>query len=162
MKILWASDHAGITLRPELIKAWKDLYKGDEHIDLGPFGDQSVDYSDFSLDLCRQFIRLQRVEESKSEEKKREVVRGVLICGSGIGVSMSANRFSGVRAALCRTEEDVKLSREHNNANVLCLGARITLLPLAKKMIAIFRDTPFAGGRHQVRIAKFSQLGERD
>ena len=85
---------------------------------------------------------------------------GILLCGSGIGVSMVANRFAGIRAALCRDEDDAKMARLHNDANVLCLSGRKTSIELIKKITDTFLTTSFEGGRHQERINQFNLLGE--
>ena len=88
------------------------------------------------------------------------MVPGILLCGSGIGVCMTANRYKGIRAALCRDEDDAKMSRLHNNANVLCLSGRKTSPEMIMKIADVFLSTPFEGGRHQLRIDQFNQLGE--
>ncbi|MGE3683199.1 MAG: ribose 5-phosphate isomerase B [Bdellovibrionales bacterium] len=135
-----ASDHAGLELKQHLIGRypflpWKDL---------GTKTTESVDYPDYAAQLC---LALQsEVTES----------RGVLICGSGQGMAIRANRFPFVRAALCWTEEVAKLSRQHNDANVLCLGGRFTVFSVAERILSAFLQTPFEGGRHQGRVDKLS------
>ncbi|MBF0314778.1 MAG: RpiB/LacA/LacB family sugar-phosphate isomerase [Oligoflexia bacterium] len=152
-KVFLASDHSGVQYKSDLIAHWKQHFPNDEIVDIGPHQEmQSTDYSDWALTLCRDFITARASGNSYT--------LGVLICGSGIGMSMVANRFSGIRAALCRSEEDARLSREHNDANVLCLGARFTTIELAKQMVQTWRLTVFAEGRHRVRIDKFSSMGE--
>ncbi|MBF0206017.1 MAG: ribose 5-phosphate isomerase B [Oligoflexia bacterium] len=148
MKIFWASDHAGFNHKNELINFWKVQFPSDQLIDIGPFSTESTDYSEWAILLCKRLL-----EDISSSQ------RGVLICGSGIGMSMAANRFSKIRAALCRSEEDARLSREHNDANVICLGARATPLDQAKKILSIWRASDYAGGRHQQRIERFDHLG---
>lgn len=134
-----ASDHAGVELK-ETLKA-EIARLGFEVNDLGPASAaQSVDYPDFAAALA------QWVAKNKG--------RGVLICGSGIGMSMAANRIKGVRAALCRDTKDAELARLHNDANVICLGGRITPVELAKDCLRTFFKTPFEGGRHQLRVEK--------
>lgn len=134
-----ASDHAGVDLKETLKDEITRL--GFEVNDMGPAtAAQSVDYPDFAQTLANW------VAKNKS--------RGVLICGSGIGMSMAANRVKGVRAALCRDTKDAELARQHNDANVLCLGGRITLPAAAVDILKVFLKTPFDGGRHQLRVDK--------
>ena len=134
-----ASDHAGIQLKDALKSAL--MSHGFVPEDMGPHSRDSVDYPDFAGSLSTWVLA----------GKER---RGVLICGSGIGMSMAANRHKGIRAALCRSVEDAELARRHNDANILCLGERITPEGLAKEILAIFLATPFDGGRHTNRITK--------
>jgi ribose 5-phosphate isomerase B len=94
------------------------------------------------------------------ENVKKEKTFGILLCGSGIGVSMAANRYKDIRAALCRDEDDAKMSRQHNNANVLCLGGRKTPIEMIFKISDTFLSTSFEGGRHQTRVDQFNLLGE--
>jgi ribose 5-phosphate isomerase B len=110
-------------------------------LDLGTDDTESVDYPDYGQALAHA------VQEGRAE-------RGVLICGTGIGISMAANRFSGVRAALCHDETSARLAREHNDANVLALGARMLGIEVAKDCLRAFLTTDFAGGRHTRRVAK--------
>jgi ribose 5-phosphate isomerase B len=142
-KIFLASDHAAFPEKQQLVSYLK---KNHEVIDLGPHNSESTNYPEWAKIL---------VEKVKSENGV-----GILLCGSGIGVSMVANRFSGIRAALCRDEEDAKMGRLHNNANVLCLSGRRTPLDLLKKISDTFLETPFEGGRHQLRIDQFNNLGD--
>ena len=143
MKIFIASDHAAYHEKQQLLDYLKGRY---EIVDLGTDSDQSTNYPDWAKKL---------VLSVKSEPSV-----GVLLCGSGIGVCMTANRFKDIRAALCRDEEDAKMSRLHNNANVLCLSGRRTPIDLIKKITDTFLTTPFEGGRHQTRIDLFNNLGE--
>ena len=113
---------------------------GYDVLDLGTDGTESVDYPDFGQALARA------IQEDRAE-------RGVLICGTGIGISMAANRFSGVRAALCHDETSARLAREHNDANVLALGARMLWVEVAKDCLRAFLTTDFAGWRHVHRVA---------
>lgn len=139
--ILIACDHAGLDLKNKVLDlkinniSWKDM---------GTKGSASVDYPDFA-DLVAGHIQ-------KNPDEK-----AVLICGSGQGMAMRANKYSNVRAALCFSEELAQLARGHNNANILCLGARFTDFDQAQKIIKIFFDTPFEGGRHQGRVDKLSK-----
>ncbi len=139
-EILIASDHAGYKLKDDLIK---ELYKKNKFNDLGTSSTDSVDYPDFAIKLSRL------INNCKFE-------RGILICGSGIGMSMVANRFDNVRAALCLNEEMAKLARLHNNANILVLGSRLISLQEAIKCLLVFMKTEYEGGRHQARLDKFN------
>ncbi len=139
-KIAIASDHAGYDLKVQLKPELEKL--GFEVLDLGTDGPASVDYPDFALKMAETL-------------GNGTVQRGVLVCGSGIGISMAANRHKHVRAALCHDHLTAKLSRQHNNANVLCLGGRTTGPDVAKDCLRVFLETEFEGGRHQNRVAKF-------
>ena len=142
-KLVAASDHAGLTLRLEAVKAARAF--GLEVEDLGPFTADSVDYPDFAV----------RVGEAVAAGRARF---GLLVCGTGIGMSMAANKVPGVRAALCRTEYEARMARAHNDANVLCLGERVTGAGLATAIIEAFLATPFEGGRHARRVGKITAL----
>jgi ribose 5-phosphate isomerase B len=115
--------------------------------DVGTFGDGSVDYPDFAIKVAEKVAA-------------GEYERGILICGTGIGMSMAANKFKNVRAALCTDLFSGIMSRQHNDANVLVLGARVTGAGLALEIVKAFLETPFEGGRHQQRIDKFNSLGK--
>ena len=139
-KVALASDHAGF----EMKEALKEYLSGRaEIIDLGANSDESVDYPDFGKAMG------EAITEGRAE-------RGILICGSGIGVSIAANRFPAVRAALCTSSEMAHLARQHNDANVLALGARLTDLETAKSCVDDFLHVEFEGGRHQRRVDKMS------
>ncbi len=144
-KVFIASDHAGFELKNIVVMALKAEF--DIH-DLGPFDTASVDYPDFANLVCAQ-IKPQIDSSALSEF-------GILICGSGQGMALRANKFPHIRAALVYSDEISSLSREHNNANVICLASRFCTLEQALKWIDIFKNTPFAGGRHQTRVAKVS------
>jgi len=137
--LLIAADHAGYDLK-EALKQSLDR-RGVSYHDLGTSSTDSVDYPDFAHRLADAIAR------GESE-------RGLLVCGSGQGMAMAANRHHGVRAALALDEESARLSREHNDANVLSLGARLTSLEKAERILEVFLGTPFAGGRHERRVAK--------
>jgi ribose 5-phosphate isomerase B len=140
-KVAIACDHAGPKLKA-LLKA--ELHSmGIAVLDLGTDTEESVDYPDFANKVA------DAISQGKAE-------MGVLICGSGIGISIAANRHRAVRAALCHNQLTATLARQHNNANVLVMGARIIEEPLALKMLHAFFETPFEGGRHENRVAKFS------
>ena len=134
-----ASDHAGYDLKTTLAQELAEM--GYEVLDLGTDGPQSVDYPDFGAALAEVM-------------RTGEVERGILICGTGIGISMAANRHPGVRAAVCWDETSARLTREHNDANVLALGARLLGVEVAKDCLRTFLSTDFAGGRHVGRVAK--------
>lgn len=138
MNPIWiASDHAGFELKSLILKNLEGPFE-----DLGPFSSESVDYPDFAHLLCEKIVA--------SFDKRF----GILICGSGQGMAMSANRHPEIRAALCWNEEVAKLSRQHNDANVLCLGARVVDANLNLKIIKSFFEASFEGGRHQKRVDK--------
>lgn len=141
MKIVLAADHGGYELK-EAIQ--KDLVlTGYQVVDVGCFSNDSVDYPDF-------------VEKAVERIVAGECQMGVLVCGTGIGVSMAANRHRNIRAANCSNIYTAKMSREHNDANVLCLGARVLEPSAAIAMVRVWLTTEFTGGRHTTRIAKFS------
>lgn len=140
-RIAFASDHAGYQLRLDLKNICDEM--GYETIDLGPMGTESVDYPDYADKMAECF-------------KQNGCDQGVLICGSGIGISIAANRHSHLRVALCHDNLTARLSRQHNNANVLCLGARVIGIETAIDALKAFLTTDFEGGRHQRRIDKMS------
>ena len=140
-KIAIGADHAGFEYK-EAIKVYLEN-KGFEVIDKGAFSADSVDYPDFAHPVA------QAVEN-------HDVERGILVCGSGQGVCITANKHQGVRASLAWLPEIAKLSREHNNANVLCLPARFISTETAFECIDLFLNTPFEGGRHANRVGKIS------
>jgi ribose 5-phosphate isomerase B len=145
MKISLASDHAGFRLKEE-IKA-RLTAQGHEVLDRGCDDENSVDYPDFGVLAARD------VAGGESQ-------RAVLVCGSGIGMSMVANKVRGIRAALCTSPELAEMSRRHNDANVLALGARFTDTALALRILDGWLSTPFEGGRHQRRVDKIGTIGE--
>ena len=134
-----ASDHAGVALKAQLKDHLTSL--GHEVIDLGPDATSSVDYPDYADKLAAA------IDQGQAGQ-------GVLICGSGIGISIAANRHRHIRAALCHDGLSAKLSRQHNDANVLVLGARLIGSETAKDCATAFFSTPFEGGRHQNRVSK--------
>ncbi len=140
-KIAVASDHAGFALKSELaevLTSWDH-----EVIDLGTDGSESVDYPDFGDKLARYLAA-------------GEAQRGLLICGTGIGISIAANRHAAVRAAVCHDVTAARLCRLHNDANVLALGERLIGVETAKDCLKVFLETSFEGGRHQRRVDKLS------
>ena len=138
--VLIASDHAGFKLKKTLIEELQGEIKFE---DLGPFSENSVDYPDYARKLSKQI------------DLKKDLI-GVLICGSGIGMSMVANRFKNVRAALCMNNKMSILARQHNNANILVLGSRLISEQEAIKCLLVFLKTNYEGGRHQARLDKFN------
>lgn len=138
MRIYFANDHAATKLKFDLIDYFSKDY---ECINLGCDSDESVDYPDYANKLA-------------NELKNNPNSIGVIICGTGIGISIAANRHSHIRAALCHSKEYAQLAREHNNANVISLGARFIDFDLAKELILTFINTPFLGGRHEIRVRK--------
>ena len=144
MELIFGSDHAGFILKEEL----KNFMKQDE-------SHQIFDEGCFSEDRCNYPLFSQKVVQ----RVLTGAGRGILVCGSGIGVGMVANRFQGIRAALVRSIEEAKLSRQHNDANILCLGSRITSSDLCKEIISAWLAEPFEGGRHSERVAMFSNIG---
>ena len=138
-KLYIASDHAGFKLKEFVKKKFSKKIKFD---DQGPHSDEmSVNYPDFAHKLCKKV-------------SKNSLNIGILICGSGMGMAMAANRHKKIRAALCYSVENTKLSRLHNNANVITLGARLTNKNIAIKCINTFLKTKFEGGRHLKRVKK--------
>jgi ribose 5-phosphate isomerase B len=147
VRIAIGADHAGYHLK-ETIKS-RLVDSGFTIEDVGTDAETSVDYPDFAA------LVAQRVVSGASD-------RGILICGTGIGMAMAANKVNGVRAAPAGDLESARLSREHNDANILTLGARITPPDLALAIVRVFLETPFAGGRHQRRVDKIMALEGSD
>ena len=139
MKIALGSDHAGLELKEDL-RSYLAEMKIDA-LDLGTYSKDSVDYPDVAVKVAEMVAQ-------------GEVERGLLICGTGIGMSIVANRFAGVRAALCHDLYTARISREHNNANILALGGRVTGKGLAREILKVFLETEFQGGRHERRVQK--------
>ena len=143
MEIAIGSDHAGFELKEIISQLLKEV--GHEVIDMGTTSNSSVDYPDFA--------------ETVSKAVSEGIVdRGVLICGTGIGMSIVANKFKNVRAALCNDLFTAKMSRLHNDANVLTIGGRIVGKDLAKEIVNIWINTPFEGGRHLKRLEKINLI----
>ena len=135
-----AADHAGFSLKESLRKELREI----TWLDLGTHSEARVDYPDFASQLCRELL-------------KRPGEKGILICGSGQGMAIRANRFSGIRAALCWNPEIAQLARAHNDANVLCLGARFQDIKTTLEIVKMFFTTEYEGGRHQARVDKLDQ-----
>ena len=134
-----ASDHAGFKLKEEIKNHLVD--KKVSIFDIGPYSDESVDYPDFAKKLAK------RVKLKKSEV-------GILVCGSGTGMAISANKIKTIRAAVCYNLKSTRLSRQHNNANIIALGSRLTKKSLSLKLVDLFLKTKFEGGRHLKRVRK--------
>ncbi len=144
MKIAIGSDHAGFGLK-EAIKM--EFRKDDtiQFLDVGTFSTESVDYPDFAREVVKKI-------------KSGETERGILICGTGIGMSITANKFKGIRATLCFNEELASLSRKHNNSNILVLPGRFMEVSRAVRMIKIWQKTQFEGDRHERRLKKIEEI----
>ncbi|MGB3221938.1 MAG: ribose 5-phosphate isomerase B [Desulforhopalus sp.] len=142
MKIAIAADHGGYQLKESIKKNL--LHAGCEILDVGCDSNDSVDYPDYA-------------ERAVSSMLTGDCQRGILVCGTGIGMSIVANRHRTIRAAVCFDVHTAKLCREHNDANILCLGARLLDPDYAMQMVTIWLETEFSGGRHQKRIEKFSE-----
>ena len=145
MRIALGADHAGVVLKEQLKERLDE--RGLSYTDFGTTGTDSVDYPDFATAVAR-------------EVASGAFDRGVLVCGTGIGMAIAANKVPGIRAAPVVDEQSAILSREHNNPNVLALGARVTGTELAVRLLDLFLDTPFAGGRHQRRVDKLAALDQ--
>ena len=144
-KVFVGSDHAGFALKQSIVDSLRNA--GHDVEDLGPESAVSCDYPQYAQKVCDRVLA--------------EEALGILICGTGIGMSMAANRIPGIRAALCTCEFHARATRQHNNANVLCLGERVTGPGVALELARLFLDTDFEGGRHQRRIDLFDLNGCR-
>lgn len=141
-KFFIGADHAGVLIKKHL-KTYLES-KGYDVIDCGSYEEQkSVDYPDFAHLVCQKVIK--------------EKAQGILICGSGVGMSIVANRYPGIRAALCWNPDIARVSRQHNDANILVLGARFITDSTAQDCLEAFLNTPFEGGRHQCRLEKIER-----
>ena len=143
MRIAIGSDHRGVNVKNKIVELTKRL--GHEVQDVGTFGNESVDYPDFAAEVARKVSH-------------HEVDRGILICGTGIGMCIAANKFPGVRAAPCHDDLTAEMSRRHNDLNVLCLSADMLGEKLIDRMVEIWLSTEFEGGRHARRVEKMTQL----
>jgi ribose 5-phosphate isomerase B len=143
MRIAVGTDHRGFAVRARIVELLRRL--GHEVEDMGTFSDEAVDYPDIAASVARKVSR-------------GEVDRGVLMCGTGLGVSITANKFKGVRAAPCHDDLTAEMSRRHNDSNILCLSADLLGERLIDRMIELWLSTPFEGGRHARRIAKIADL----
>lgn len=146
MKVAIGSDHGGLDLKEAVISVLKEL--GHELVDMGAYDRNSVDYPDFA-------------EKVGAAVVAGEVEQGVLICGTGIGMSIAANKMQGVRAALCNEIFSARMARAHNNANILCLGARVVGPGVAQEIVRAYFTGAFEGGRHATRVEKIGRLDLR-
>ena len=147
MQVGLASDHGGFALKEDVKAFLKSV--GADPVDLGSFDETSVDYPDFGIQVAEKVSR-------------GELEKGILICGTGIGMSVVANKFPGVRAALANELYSARCSREHNDANILVLGGRVVGPGLAREIVKVWLETPFSGGRHQRRLEKIGALEKRN
>mgnify|MGYP001783137417 CR=1 FL=1 len=143
MKIAIGNDHAATDMKNEIMQHLKD--RGCEVINVGTDGHESVDYPDYAKKVCDKVL-------------SGEADLGIAICGTGVGISIACNKVKGIRAVCCSEPFSAKLSRQHNNSNVLCFGARVIGPELAKMIVDEWLDAEFQGGRHQLRIDKISAL----
>lgn len=137
MKIAIGSDHVGLELKPIIIEYLESL--GHEVEDFGPFTDERTDYPVYAQKVAHEVV-------------KENVDRGILICGTGVGISITANKIPGIRAVVCSEPYSAQLSREHNNTNILAFGARVIGSEVAKMITKCWLDAEFEGGRHQKRV----------
>jgi ribose 5-phosphate isomerase B len=142
MKWIAGSDHAGLELKRALIAKLQEL--GDEVVDVGTHDTASVDYPEFGAEVGRRVVA--------------ENARGLVVCGSGIGISIAANKIHGVRCALVHDHYTAELARQHNDANVIAMGARVLGGGVAEDALLAFRTTEFLGGRHQKRVGMLDAL----
>lgn len=142
MKIGFGADHAGFALKEELKKYLEE--KGHECIDYGTYSEQRVDYPDYGKKVAHALV-------------EGEVEKGVLVCGSGIGISISANKVKGIRCCVCSEPYSARMSVRHNNANIIAMGGRIVGTDLAKMIVDEFFNSQFEGGRHAARVKKIEE-----
>ena len=147
MKITIGSDHGAVELKEEVKKVLAE-FEGVEVKDVGTFGKESVDYPDIAEKVCADVV-------------SGAADRGIVLCGTGIGISISANKIKGIRCALCNEIYSAKMSREHNNANVLAMGGRVIGSEVAAQIVRTWMTTEFAGGRHERRVNKIMALENR-
>lgn len=147
MKIAVGCDHGGIVLKDTVINTVQAL--GHEALDLGTFGTESVDYPDFAEKVAIAVL-------------SGQADKGILMCGTGIGISIAANKFKGIRCAHVTDVFSAQMSAEHNNANMIALGGRITPPETAKEIVAAYLTAVFQGGRHQNRIDKITNIENRE
>jgi ribose 5-phosphate isomerase B len=143
VRISLASDHAGFTLKEEIKKFFDE--NNYQYHDFGAFDQEPVDYPDLA------YLAARAVQKGDCE-------RGIIVCGTGIGVCMAANKLKGIRAAHCGESFSARFCRQHNDANILTLGSRVIGVGLALEIAQIFLETPFEGGRHRRRVAKIHRL----
>lgn len=147
MKVVIASDHGGYSLKKEILEFLREAKISFD--DLGCHSDISVDYPDFAEAVAK------KVSQSEAD-------RGILVCGTGAGMAITANKFKGVRASVVHDLYTAKMTREHNDLNVLCLGGRVLKPSAALDIVKIFLETPFAGDRHERRVGKIKELEDKN
>lgn len=147
MKITIGCDHGAVELKEEVKKVLAE-FKDIEIKDIGTFGAESVDYPDIAEKVCADVV-------------SGAADRGIVLCGTGLGISIAANKIKGIRAALCTDVFSARMSRAHNNANVLALGGRVTGFGPAGEMVRVWVQTEFEGGRHARRVDKITALEEK-
>jgi ribose 5-phosphate isomerase B len=145
-KLAIASDHAGFELKESIVAFLKD--KGVALEDFGPKNSDRVDYPDYGISIAKA------IQENKVE-------RGILICGTGVGMSIVVNRFPGIRGTLCSDLYTTKMCREHNDSNILIMGGRVIGKGLAEEIVSMWLNTPFEGGRHQKRLDKIEDIDRK-
>lgn len=150
VKVLIACDHAGLDLKNDLVAHLRDNHAHEQVEDLGVTSRDSVDYPDYAGKLAE---RLSGAGAGTS--------LGILVCGTGIGMSIMANKFRGVRAAVCTTEFEAKMARAHNDANVLCVGQRVVGAGVGRAIVDAFLGTRFEGGRHATRVQKIDEADSK-
>lgn len=146
-KIIIGSDHGGLDLKKEIIKHLNA--RGVDVTDVGTYSNESCNYPDYAKALCERII-------------SGEFERGILVCGTGIGMSIAANKHKGIRAACCSDTFSAKMTRMHNDANVLCLGGRVVGTGLALDMVDLFIETEFEGGRHILRVDMLKEIEDKN
>ncbi len=146
MKVIIANDHGAVALKRELL-SWLES-KGHEVVNLGVDTEESVDYPDKAAEACAEY-------------KKGGYEFGILLCGTGIGMSMAANRIRGIRCAVIHDEYTARMAREHNDANFVAFGGRVTYTVPPATILAAFMNAKFEGGRHSTRVAKIDQVADR-
>ena len=145
MKYYIGADHAGIDIKAFVKELFESL--GHEVEDLGPYNKDRVDYPDFAAKVCEAVLT-------------NGGTKGILICGTGLGMSMAANKFDGIRAALCHNEYSAAMAREHNDANILCLGERVSGYGMIESIVKAWDTHKFEGGRHARRVEKINALAK--
>lgn len=145
MKLIIGSDHGAVELKAEVKNLLAEEFPDIEVEDIGTQGTTSVDYPDIAQKVCTPVV------EGKAD-------RGIVMCGTGIGISIAANKIKGIRAALCHETYTAKMSRQHNNANILAMGGRTTGVEIAKEIVRTWVTTEFLGGRHERRVNKIMAL----
>ena len=143
MRIAIGCDHGGLVLKPAILEYLRQ--KGIEYVDYGTYTDASVDYPDYAVPVAKAV-------------QAGEADKGILMCGTGIGITIAANKFDGIRAAVVSDEFCAAATAEHNNANILGLGGRVVSPEKAVKLVDIWLNTPYAGGRHQKRLDKITAI----